>query len=182
MHRPIFIVGLPASGKTTFGRALARRMGWTFIDLDFYITQRFRASVHDIFAREGEEGFRHKESAMLREAGEMEDVVVACGGGTPCFGSNMDYMLSRGLTVWLDTQSGRLVERLKAGGSRRPLVSGLREEELADYVSRTARERQPFYSRAAIKVDGTHLENRSQIEETVAAFLASLPTLPLRQR
>lgn len=113
---------------------------------------------------------------MLREAGEMEDVVVACGGGTPCFGSNMDYMLSGGLTVWLDTQPGRLVERLKTGGSRRPLVSGLREEELADYVTRTARERQPFYSRAAIKVDGTRLENRSQIEETVTAFLASLPT------
>jgi len=78
---PIFIIGMPASGKTTFGRALARRLGREFIDLDFCITQRFRASVAEIFARDGEEAFRRREAAMLREVGEMEDVVVACGGG-----------------------------------------------------------------------------------------------------
>lgn len=92
---PIFIIGMPASGKTTFGRALARRLGREFIDLDFCITQRFRASVAEIFARDGEEAFRRREAAMLREVGEMEDVVVACGGGTPCFSSNMEYERAR---------------------------------------------------------------------------------------
>ncbi len=124
---PIFIIGMPASGKTTFGRALARRLGREFIDLDFCITQRFRASVAEIFARDGEEAFRRREAAMLREVGEMEDVVVACGGGTPCFSSNMEYMNGRGLTVCLTATPERLRERMLLGGDKRPLVKGKSE-------------------------------------------------------
>ena len=126
----IFIIGYMACGKTTFGRALARRLGYDFIDLDFYIEQRFRRSVRQIFADSGEEEFRRLEASMLREAGEFENVVVACGGGTPCFFDNMEYMNSRGTTVWLQASVRRTVERLLRAVGKRPLTAQVSPEEL----------------------------------------------------
>ncbi|MDE6028274.1 MAG: shikimate kinase [Muribaculaceae bacterium] len=166
----IFIMGYMASGKTTFGRSLARSLGWDFIDLDFYIEQRFRKSVREIFADEGEEGFRRKESAMLREAGEFENVVVSCGGGTPCFFDNMDFMLARGETVFLDTEPECIVRRLVINNSRRPLMAGKSEEEIRKEVEKGLKARAPFYSKARIHFSGNMLEDRSQIKKSVDEF------------
>ena len=126
----MFIIGYMASGKTTFGRALAHRMGREFIDLDFYIEQRFRKTIAEIFSEKGEEEFRRMETAMLRETGEFDNVVISCGGGTPCFNNNMEYMLSRSDVVWLDATVDRIVERLVINSSRRPLIKGKSPEEI----------------------------------------------------
>jgi len=168
---PIFIIGYMASGKTTFGRALARRLGRDFIDLDFYIEQRFRKTIREIFASEGEGAFRKKEEAMLREAGEFDNVVVSCGGGTPCFFENMDYMNSRGLTVLLDTSPERIVARLVENNSRRPLMAGKSEEEIRQEVKKGLETRNSFYSKAAIHFPGNLLESRDQIDSSVNRFL-----------
>lgn len=168
----IFIIGYMASGKTTFGRALAKEMGWDFIDLDFYIEQRFRKSVREIFASEGEEGFRLKESAMLREAGEFENTVISCGGGTPCFHDNMEYMLGRGTTVYLDTDTDVLVRRLVENNSRRPLMAGKSEVEIRAEVERGLNTRKDFYAAAEVHFPGNMLENRSQIDNTVTDFIS----------
>ncbi len=168
---PVFIVGLPGCGKTTFGRALSHRLKREFIDLDFYISQRFRKSVTEIFSTEGEEGFRQKEQAMLREVGELEGTVIACGGGTPCYGDNMAYMLSRGLTVWLSASTSRIHERLKEGKARRPLLRHLGDSELESHISGLLAARAPYYSQAAITHEGTHLENRAEIASAVEDFI-----------
>lgn len=168
---PIFIIGYMACGKTTFGRALARATGREFIDLDFYIEQRFRRTVSRIFAEDGEDKFRRMETAMLREAGEFENVIVACGGGTPCFADNMDYMLSRGTTVFLEASVGRIVERLCANNSRRPLMAGKSREEIEETVRRGLSARMPQYARAHIRYNGDNLEDRRQISDSVATFL-----------
>lgn len=169
--KPIFIIGYMGSGKTTFGRALARRLGKEFIDLDFYIHQRFRKSISEIFAAVGEARFREIESAMLREVGEFEDVVVSCGGGTPCFGDNIGYMKSRGLTVRLNAGLKCLVDRLMRGGGKRPIVAGKSREELCEFVERHLAEREPFYSLAEVTFNGENLENSRQIGESVEMFL-----------
>lgn len=161
-----------ACGKTTFGRALARKLGREFIDLDFYIEQRFRRSVSDIFALEGEVGFRDKETKMLKEAGEFEDVVIACGGGTPCFNDNMDFMLSHGKVVYLDTSVDRIVERLEANRSRRPLMASKTSDELRSAVEKGLAQRLPHYMRAHIKFSGELLEDRRQIADSISRFLA----------
>ena len=166
----IFIMGYMASGKTTFGRALALSLGWDFIDLDFYIEQRFRKSVREIFAAEGEEGFRRKERSMLREAGEFENVGVSCGGGTPCFFDNMDFMLSKGETVLLDTDPECIVRRLVANNAKRPLMAGKSEEEIRREVAKGLEARQPHYSKAKISFSGNLLEDRSQIKKSVDEF------------
>lgn len=174
---PIFIMGYMACGKTTFGRALARALGLQFIDLDFYIEQRYRQTIREIFADRGESGFRELERRMLREAGEFEGVVIACGGGTPCFHDNMDYMLSRGVTVWLETSPGRILERLCANSSRRPLMAGKSREEIACAIEEGLASRGPAYARAEIRFSGEELEDRRQIDRSVADFISRYPTV-----
>ncbi len=162
---------MPGSGKTTLGRALARAACLDFVDLDHYIQGRFSCSVSDLFARRGEEGFRRIEHNLLHEVAEMSDVVVACGGGTPCFFDNMDYMLERGTVVYLVPDSERLRERLWRGRTRRPAIASLSPEELDAYIERTLAARGPVYGRAHLRVESSALENRDQIARTVEATL-----------
>ena len=88
----IILIGYMGAGKTTIGRVLAKDLGLMFYDLDWYIETRMHRSVAKIFEEEGEEGFREIEHNMLHEVAEFENVVISCGGGTPCFYDNMEYM------------------------------------------------------------------------------------------
>ena len=81
----IFLTGYMGSGKSTLGLRLAQKAGLSFIDLDHYIETRFRKTINEIFAEKGEKEFRIIERNMLREVGEFEDVIIATGGGAPCF-------------------------------------------------------------------------------------------------
>lgn len=172
--KPIFLIGLPGAGKTTLGRPLARKAGLDFIDLDQYIQGRFFCSVADIFARWGEERFRQIEANLLREIGEMEDVVIACGGGTPCFHDNMDYMLSRGTTLYLVPSRERLAERLRRGRKRRPAIADKTDEQIDAYIDATLAARDPVYSRAHHRLVSTELESRASIAAAVDEAIRKL--------
>ncbi len=172
--KPIYLIGFMGSGKSTLGVALGRATGMTFIDLDSYIERRFHANVRDLFARCGEAGFRDIERRMLEEVSTFEDVIVACGGGTPCFFDNMDVMNRSGLTVMLDASEECLFGRLKAGRTRRPLIASLSDEELRVYIGEALARRMPFYDRAAVRFPSHLLENKEQIGQSVADFLATL--------
>jgi shikimate kinase len=174
MKYPVFLIGYMACGKTTFGKALSRRLNCEFIDLDFYIEQRFRKHISDIFAEKGEVGFRRVEREMLCEVGEFENVVIACGGGTPCFYDNMDYMLERGTVVWLTASIERIVDRLVINNSRRPLMAGKSRYEIEKTVKEGLASRHQFYSRAGIHFSGEQLEDKRQIEKTVEKFLSEM--------
>ncbi len=174
---PLFIVGYMASGKTTFGKALAKRLGREFIDLDFYITQRFRKTIADIFSESGESGFRRIEAEMLREAGEFENTVISCGGGTPCFLENMDYMLSRGNVVRLEADEECLLRRLCANPHKRPLVAGKNPDEIRKVIREGLAVREPYYSRANITFGGSSLENAKEISGSVDEFLREYPDI-----
>lgn len=174
---PIFIIGYMGAGKSTFGKALAREIGVGFIDLDFYIRQRFRKSIPEIFAERGEEGFRRIETNMLREVGEFSDVVIACGGGAPCFNGNIDYMLSKGTVVCMRASKERLLDRLCANTSQRPALQGKSREEIAAIMEQGLRDRAVHYDRAPIQFDGDELEDRRQIAGSVRRFLLLHPLL-----
>ena len=95
MRRIIFI-GYMGAGKTTIGKALSNATGMAFYDLDWYIESRMHKSVKELFDENGETGFRKIEHNMLHEVAEFEDVIISCGGGTPCFFDNIDYMNQQG--------------------------------------------------------------------------------------
>lgn len=168
--KPIFLIGYMGCGKSTLGRALGAVTGLEFIDLDHYIENRFHASVSELFASRGEEGFRRAEQAMLDEVSQFSDVIIACGGGTPCFFDNIGLMNSRGLTVWLNTPIDRLYERLQRNRSKRPILASKSDAELMDFITEALRAREQYYSKASARFCATLLEDKSQIATTARQF------------
>lgn len=178
--RPIFLIGFMGSGKSTMGRAVSRMTGIPFIDLDNYIEGRFHHTVREIFAENGEARFREIERNMLHEVADFEDVIVACGGGTPCFFDNMEYMNTHGTTVFLDTPISKLHSRLMRGRHKRPLIAQKSEEELREYIIDALDKRMAYYSKAQITFSSDRLETESEIEVTAAQFIEQL-SIPMRQ-
>lgn len=136
------------AGKTTLGKVLAQKMGLTFYDLDEYIEDRFHRTIPQIFAESGESGFRDLERRMLHEVAEFEDVIISCGGGTPCFFDNMDYMNTCGETVFLNASPEALKAHLLMGKTQRPLIQGKSPEELLDFIKDSLQKRLPYYKKA----------------------------------
>lgn len=169
--RPIFLIGFMGSGKSTLGRALGRATGMQFIDLDTYIEQRYHANIRDIFASRGEDGFRDLERRMLREVSEFEDVIVACGGGTPCFFDNMEVMNASGTAILLSATHETLLRRLKAGRRRRPLITSMTDGELSVFIGEALDKRMKYYSKASHTFPADRLESAEQIDETVRLFI-----------
>ena len=155
------------SGKTTVGRALAKELGLPFYDLDWYIESRMRKKVSQIFAERGEEGFRQIERNMLHEGAEFEDVVISCGGGTPCFFDNIDYMNSQAQVVWLKATPEVLHRHLLMGKGDRPLLKGKTPEELIAYIREQLEYREQFYSKARHTLDVSLMDNYEKIAITV---------------
>lgn len=162
-----------ASGKTTFGRALARRIGWDFIDLDEEIERCEGLTVPQIIAIKGEEEFRRIESSALKHTATLSRTVVSCGGGTPCWRDNMEFMTLHGQTLWLVASPERMAERILAAGETRPLVAGKKGDELTDFIKGHMRRRQPFYCKATWRLNAEHLENEQEIQQTIDDFLES---------
>ena len=158
----IFLIGYMGAGKTTLGKAFARAMGLTFVDLDWYIEERYHKTVSQIFAERGEDGFRELEKRMLHEASDFEDVVISVGGGTPCFFDNMDYMNQVGETVFLDVDNQVLFRRLKVAKQQRPLLANKTDEELMAFIQEALEKRLPHYTKAKHVFNGELLENRSR--------------------
>ena len=164
----VIIIGFMGAGKTTVGKALAAELGVTFYDLDWYITMRYHRTVSELFAERGEEGFRDLERRMLHEVAEFENVVVSCGGGTPCFYDNMDYMNSLADTVYLKAEPEVLAMHLKMGKGKRPLIEGKSHEELEEYVRETVSARESYYNKAKYTLDVSLLDNFTKIQESVS--------------
>lgn len=159
------------SGKTTLGKALAARVGLDFLDLDQFIEERQRMSVSDIFTTYGEARFRQLERDALVELAGRHDVVVACGGGTPCFFDNIDVMKRSGLTVWLRPSLETLARRLRQGRSTRPLIAAMADDEISRFAEESMAVREPFYSRADAIFCSDLLESSGQIDRSVELFI-----------
>ena len=164
----IIIIGYMGAGKTTVGKALSRELGIPFYDLDWYIESRMRKTVPQIFAQKGEEGFRIIEHNMLHEVAEFEDVIISCGGGTPCFFDNMEYLNSQGETIYLKATPEALHKHLRMGKTIRPLLLDKSPEEMLLFIREQLQHREPFYLKARHTLDVNLLDSYEKINISVA--------------
>ncbi len=174
-HNAIVLVGYMCAGKTTVGKALAKRLGREFYDLDWYIEKRYHTKVPRIFAEQGEAKFRDMERRMLHEVAEFEDIVLSCGGGTPCFFDNMEYMASVSSTFYLKASIDTVLRHLSMSRGERPLLQGKSPEELRTFIAAQIAEREPFYARAAETVDVDVLDSFDKIGLVVDDIVSRLP-------
>jgi shikimate kinase len=163
----IIIIGYMGAGKTTVGKALSKELNIPFYDLDWYIENRMRQTVKEIFDQRGEEGFRKIEHNMLHEVAEFEDVIISCGGGTPCFFDNMDYMNQQGETLYLKASPEVLYGHLKMGRTVRPLLLNKTPEEVQMFIREQLEKRSPYYSKAKHTLDVNLMDNYEKIRITV---------------
>ena len=163
----VILIGYMGSGKTTVGKALSKETGMMFYDLDWYIESRMRKSVSQIFAEKGEEGFRKIEYNMLHEVAEFEDVIISCGGGTPCFFDNMDYLNQQGDVVYLKASPETLYKHLRMAKIERPLLKGKSTDELIAYITEHLKQREPFYEKARHILDVNVLDDYDKIKISV---------------
>ncbi len=167
----VVLIGYMASGKSTIGRVLAKKLDYNFIDLDDYIEATEKESISDIFETSGEIYFRKRETQYLNEIiANKNNIVLALGGGTPCYGNNMETILkSEHVTsIYLKATIDCIVERLENEKDKRPLISHLNtKNELSEFIGKHLFERVQFYSRAKYAVDTNNKNKDAIIEEII---------------
>lgn len=153
----IFLIGFMGCGKSTLGRTLAAQLNLAFVDLDSFLEEKYFRTIPQIFQQEGEESFRKKEQAVLAEVSNFDDVIVATGGGAPCFFDNMEVMNNAGYCMFLDVDTASLVQRLIQAKIERPLIKGKSPEELNLFIEELLKKRRPFYEKARYIIKGSNI-------------------------
>jgi shikimate kinase len=148
----IYLIGLMGSGKTTAGKALAKKLSFTFLDLDELIEENTGFSIADYFAKFGENQFRLVEKECLQKTFSFENAVISTGGGTPCFFNNMDDILLHGISFYLKGNEKLLVSRLMSAKNDRPLINNLDENQLIQKLKELFVLREKFYAQANFTV------------------------------
>lgn len=149
----IFIIGYMGSGKSSFGKKLALKLNHTFIDLDKYIETQSQLSIPEIFEKKGEVHFRELEHEALKMIICENNVVIATGGGTPCYYNNMELMQKNGISIYLQSPIELLLNRLKKSKKERPLLQEMNDEELKEFVQQSLQKREVFYLKANYIID-----------------------------
>ncbi len=148
--RLIFLIGFMGSGKTHWGKLWAAKSGLHFFDLDEAIELEEKKTVAEIFSQNGEAYFRQKEMEILQTFATKQNCIVACGGGTPCFNNNMQWMNANGTTVYLFATANEIFKRVVTEQQKRPLIKDFSPQELLVFIENKLKEREIYYSQAKI--------------------------------
>jgi len=165
-YMKIFFIGFMGSGKTHWATQVSEKLHIPFFDLDEQIISHEEKSITEIFAENGEEYFRLLEKDILHIITEShENFVMACGGGTPCYYNNIDYMNQSGTSIWINTAIDTLYQRLIKEKATRPLIKDLTNDQLRGFVIRKFSDRKIYYEQADIVVDEDPVRLESLIEK-----------------
>jgi len=148
LQKPIFLIGMPAVGKSTLGEQIAQKYALQFIDMDKYIEKTQGQSIPEIFSERGEAFFRKIEAESLKQLTKTQNTVIATGGGTPCFYDNISLMLEWGEVIFLDFPLAQISNRISQNPQSRPMFVGKTSEEIASKVQELYTHRSPYYQKA----------------------------------
>lgn len=157
-NKIVYIIGFMGSGKSTAGKKLAASLGWAFIDLDRKIEEQAVKTIPQIFDQYGEDHFRKIETQVLRNTESLTETIISTGGGTPCHGENMDFMLATGITVYLKLTPAQLTNRLLESTGERPLIKNIPDNQLYGFIENKLAQREKWYGRANIIIEGINLD------------------------
>ena len=144
----IFLIGFMGTGKSHWGNIWASHHNFTFIDLDLEIEKKIGLSVDEIFEKKGEDFFRHAEAETLLEMEQYDNCIISCGGGTPCFKNNMDWMNNNGSTILLNSTPSKILDNIINDNKERPLLKKINKGELLFFIEMKLKERMDFYNKA----------------------------------
>jgi shikimate kinase len=166
----LYLVGMMGAGKTAVGRPLALALGYRFIDADSALEQAAGSTIPEVFARDGEQGFRQLETAVLNGIATWHSLVVATGGGVVTQPVNWGH-LRQGVVIWLDAPEAVLLRRLRADPSARPLLSAA--DDPAARLTALLNERRPLYAQADLRVE----QGDEPPEEVARRVIEALPSI-----
>jgi shikimate kinase len=141
------------SGKSTLGHEFARRIRCRFVDMDQELERRHQLSIPQVFEQYGEEQFRKWETDLLLILSKEDNLVVATGGGLPCFHNNMKLLNKSGLTIYLKLSPESIFTRLSKRRESRPLIANFNDDEMKEYIQLTLEEREKFYLQSRYVID-----------------------------
>ncbi len=157
------------SGKSHIGKQLAQLLDYLFIDTDHLLENTEGSSIAQIFETRGEIAFRQLESDALKGLSKWDNIVVATGGGAPCFQDNMTYINNSGISIYLKTDSNLLLQRLLPEREKRPLLRGRSEADLLAFIESKVSERMAFYEQADIII--TQNSNEQDVAQEILAAI-----------
>lgn len=165
----VVLVGLPGSGKSTFGRQLAHELRFPYLDLDHQIEEKFQLKIPEIFSIHGEGKFREWETETLSELLHRDaSFVLAAGGGAPCFNDNMDLINEKSISVYLDVPLDTISERLRISKvQNRPMFLNLDQGEITLKLKSLLAQRENFYDQSKIKLSGEDFSAELLIYELI---------------
>jgi shikimate kinase len=156
-----FLIGFMGSGKSHWGKIWAEANQLSFVDLDAVIEEKAGKTVAAIFELNGEDHFRGLEAEALRACADLQNTIVACGGGTPCFHENMQWMNEHGATIYIACTATEILARVLQEKEKRPLLKKLNQAELLFFIEQKVKEREPFYTQANVTVQSGLLTENS---------------------
>ena len=168
------------SGKSHWGRVWALKNGYSFYDLDAQIESAFKMTVEEIFEKEGEEKFRELERYYLRKLGNKKKYLLSCGGGTPCFFDNMEWMQSHGEIIYLKASPQYILERVMDETLKRPLLKEVNPSELLFFIQQKLKEREPVYLKAhhVLEVEELTEDSLAFIQKTIPKIMVKKDANP----
>ena len=153
----IFLIGFMGAGKSFLGKLWGELYSIPFFDLDTLIEEEERKTVENIFEVFGEDYFREREAAVLRNTDRFENCIIACGGGTPCFFDNIHWMNKNGVTVFLNETENNIYKNVKNDKKARPLIKSQNEEILQKFIHEKLKGRLQFYNQSQIVLQSNQL-------------------------
>lgn len=161
----IYLIGFMGAGKTSIGKKLARKINFQFVDLDDLIEAESEQKITEIFEEKGENYFRKLEQKVLFKTLKLENVIIATGGGTPCFYENMAWINKNGKSIYLKLNAGILHSRLKSKMKHRPMLQN--KKNLQNFIETKLQEREKFYELAHFTISMKEKNAFKKLVETI---------------